>query len=272
MLMRHAQRKHIMHSLNSLLYQLQTVSFLLSPRFWPFLCRLATQFQFSRPREIDSQRSLRFWFILIILVNIQCFYQHAFHGAAEGRSIILDFVGTAHKSSKIFLLSLDLIIVVLEFVLTTIAYETSFTLAMPPDTHDPLRPETKNLPPMSPPTTDADSGKAMDTSYHDDPEYIIDLRLRTLLSRLRHPPSPPPPQQPSLSQELLPLPNTTSFHLTRSLNLLARAQMRGRAARAADNGRTNRAAGERAGWSERQPGEEQEPRRVPGSMGGEDDP
>ena len=85
--------------LTSLLYQLQTVSFLLSPRLWPFLCRLATQFQFSRPREIDSQRSLRFWFILIVLVNIQCFYQHAFNGAAEGRSIILDFVGVGESGS-----------------------------------------------------------------------------------------------------------------------------------------------------------------------------
>ena len=110
--MRHGQRKHIIHSvrslfpptgssrtdwdhpqLNSLLYQLHTVSFLLSPRLWPLLLRISTQSQFTRPRSIDSQRSLRFWFILVLVVHAQSLIQHILFGGAEERSIILDFVG-----------------------------------------------------------------------------------------------------------------------------------------------------------------------------------
>ncbi|KAI0705007.1 hypothetical protein C8T65DRAFT_810050 [Cerioporus squamosus] len=269
--MRHAQRKHIIHSLTSLLYQLHTVSFLLSPRLWPFICRLSTQFQFSRPREIDSQRSLRFWFILIVLVNLQCFYNHVVKGASEGRSIILDFVGVAHKPSKATLLSLDFTIVILEFILTTIAYETSFTLAMPPDTPDPLQPEPIPVTPTSPlPFVGEDVDKPMvSTSSDNGPKYVVDIRLRPLLQRLRHPPPPPPPQQPNLNEELLPLPNTTTFQLTRSLNMLVRAsaQMRERAAR------TPRPPGQAEPQRrERQPGETQESRTVPGGLGGEDEP
>ncbi|KAI0743928.1 hypothetical protein C8Q80DRAFT_1184089 [Daedaleopsis nitida] len=274
--MRHAHRKHIIHSLDSLLYQLQTVSFLLSPRLWPFVCRLASQFPFSRPREVDSQRSLRYWFILVLLVNMQCFYYHAFHGAAEGRSIVLDFVGIGHKPSKAFLLCLDLTIVIFEFILITIAYETSFTLAMPPDTPDTLQPDVISSTPMSSTISDNDNSKPMDSTYSTDsePEYIIDLRLRPLLNRLRHPPPPPPLQRVPLSDELLPLPNTTAFQLSRSLNMLmrARAQLRERAARqAAESERTRREGQRTEDRRERQPGEEQETRRVPGSMGEEDD-
>ncbi|TBU31564.1 hypothetical protein BD309DRAFT_886759 [Dichomitus squalens] len=269
--MRHAQRKHIIHSLSSLLYQLHTVSFLLSPRLWPLLCRIATQFQFSRPRDIDSQRSLRFWFILVVLVNLQSFYNHIFKGPAEGRSIILDFVGLAHKPSKVFLLSLDSLIVFLEFILIIIAYETSFVLASPPDTSDPLLPHP--IPPSSalsltlgdPDTKPLDSTSA---AYNDEPEYIVDIRLGPLLRRLRNPPTPPPPQQNNPSDELLPLPNTTSFQLSQSLNMLARARarMRERAARAADNQRTDQSAGESDRTRERQSGEPREERTVPGGL------
>ena len=54
----------------------------------------------------------------------------------------------------------------------------------------------------------------------------------------------------------------------------ARGQMRERAARVAENERTtlNGSAGGGSGRRERQPGEEQDTRRVPGGMGDEDDP
>ena len=256
------------------------------------LCRIATQFQFSRPRDIDSQRSLRFWFILVVLVNLQSFYNHIFKGPAEGRSIILDFVGlgesqcgellwafltvcAAHKPSKAFLLSLDSLIVFLEFILIIVAYETSFVLASPPDTPDPLQPEAIPPTPASPLPIDDPDAKPLDStsaSYDNEPEYIVDIQLRPLLQRLRHPPPPPPPQQNinNLNEELLPLPNTTSFQLSQSLNMIvrARARMRERAARAADNQRTT---GESARTRERQPGEPREGRTVPGGLSEEED-
>ena len=159
----------------------------------------------------------------------------------------------------------------LEFVLATIAYETAYIRAMPPDTPDPLQPEPIPATPVSPlPLNGDDADKSMAPSPSDDGrEYVVDIRLSTLRQRLRHPPPPPPPQQPNLNDELLPLPNTTTFQLTRSLNMLvrARAQMRERAAR------TPRPPGESQHQRrERQPGEAQESRRVPGSLGGEDEP
>ncbi len=79
--------------LNSLLYQLHTVSFLLSPRIWAYFCRVLVQFQFSRPRDIDPQRSLRFWIFCILSTNVPSIYNHAAKSPAAGRSLILDFVG-----------------------------------------------------------------------------------------------------------------------------------------------------------------------------------
>lgn len=83
----------IVSQLNSLLYQLHTVSFLLSPRLWAYFCRVLVQFQFSRPRDIDPQRSLRFWIFCILSTNVPSIYNHAAKSPAAGRSLILDFVG-----------------------------------------------------------------------------------------------------------------------------------------------------------------------------------
>ncbi|KAH9929532.1 uncharacterized protein BXZ73DRAFT_90387 [Epithele typhae] len=259
---RHAQRKHIIQSFNSLLYQLHTISFLLSPRLWPFIVRMSTQFQFTRPRDVDSQRSLRFWFIVVVVINLQSLFYHIFSGPSENRSIVLDFVGIGHKPSKTLVLSLDVAIIFLEFILATVSYETSLSLAMPPDTPDPL--QAQPIPAITPATPfplDGPSSKPFEPAPMV-PEYILDLRLRTLLQRLRHPPPPPPPGETDLSDELLPLPNTTPFQLSRSLNMLvrARAQLRERAARVGEATRQaqpNDARGEQR---------LEESRRIPGGM------
>lgn len=75
------------------LYQLYAISFFLSPAFLPYLCRTMFQFQFARPRDIEPRLSLRFWFILIILFNINSIWVHATEGPVQGRSVVLDFVG-----------------------------------------------------------------------------------------------------------------------------------------------------------------------------------
>ncbi|KAI0645909.1 hypothetical protein C8Q79DRAFT_966975 [Trametes meyenii] len=269
--MRHAQRKHIIHSLNSLLYQLDTISFLLSPRLWSYFCRILVQFQFARPRDIDSQRSLRFWFLCILSTNVPAVYSHAVKSPDAGRSIILDFVGTDGAPARALLLCLDFVIILLQIILTTIAYETSLARDVPPDTPDPLQPDPIPSTPISPlPLDNTDAKPPQAPLLEDGTEYIIDLRLRTLLQRLRHPPAIPPPQQTRLSDELLPLPNTTSFQLRQSLRMLTRATARGReraAAQAAESSRNGTTRGQGTRESDgRGPGTSDAARTVPGGM------
>ncbi|KAI0358673.1 hypothetical protein OH77DRAFT_1502493 [Trametes cingulata] len=277
--MRYAQRKHIIHSLNSLLYQLFTISFLLSPRLWSYFCRLLVQVQFVRPREIDAQRSLRFWYFCILCNNAPALYNHIFKNPAAGRSIILDFIGNDGDPTRALLLFLDFVIITLQIVLTTIAFETSLARDLPPDTLDPLQPESIPSTPISPLPLDGANVKPTDSTLHEDgTEYIIDLRFRTMLQRLRHPPPVPPPRTTSLSDELLPLPNTTAFQLSQSIRTLARATARGReraaAARSAESGQNGARRSQGARGSNRRERDSEPPeesRRLPGGMASDDE-
>ncbi|EPQ57392.1 hypothetical protein GLOTRDRAFT_110552 [Gloeophyllum trabeum ATCC 11539] len=265
----YAQRQHIIQSLDTLLYQLFTLSFFLSPRVWPLICRSATQFQFSRPRDLDPKRSLRFWFFLILLFNAGSIWSHAAEGAAVGRAAVLDFVGMAHVPNKLQLLSLDFLIVLLQMALTTIAYETSYIMASPDDTPDPLLPSiapsaTYSLLPTAedasecasplsssifpPPPSDANSKPP----ESDESPYIIELRLSTVIDRIRRP--PPPAPEP---EDGLPMPNVTPAGLGQLPDSLQRI-VRARAARMAARRRNN---------EER---EAEPPSRVPGGLGDDD--
>ncbi|CCM03590.1 uncharacterized protein FIBRA_05727 [Fibroporia radiculosa] len=209
--------------LESLLYQLHALSFLLSPSIWIYLCRVISQFHFARPRNIDSGRSLRFWFGLVVLFNVGALWSHTQEGAAQGRSIILDFIGMAHAPSRLQLVSLDFTIIFLNMLLTTIAFETSLSAAVPPDTPDPLLPLPAT--PISPLlATSTDSMVKGPEPIHLGSQYIIDLRPSILWNRLRHPPTPPPTRESALN-ELLPLPNTTApWRISRSLQVILRAR------------------------------------------------
>ncbi|KAG6903049.1 hypothetical protein C0995_007482 [Termitomyces sp. Mi166 len=211
----------------------------MSPSIWSFLCRLLSQFQCSKPRDIDptAAPSLRYSFGNILLLNSSSIWSHATRGAAEGRAIVLDFVGMGYVPSKTQLLSLDLLIIFLQFTLTIIAYETSLyergfesntpdmllPIPIPPSpTPSPLF--TPIPPSTSPSTTMAQHTKSsppLNTS-----PYIVDLRLAPIIARLRN---PPPPPQATTSDASLPLPNTTPWPLPAGLRMLLRAstQIRG---------------------------------------------
>jgi hypothetical protein len=79
--------------LDTLMLQLYTLSFFLSPSLLPLLCRLACQFTSYKPREVDPKLSLRVWFFLLCASNVPSFWSHARDGATEARAVILDFVG-----------------------------------------------------------------------------------------------------------------------------------------------------------------------------------
>ncbi|KZT11042.1 uncharacterized protein LAESUDRAFT_721462 [Laetiporus sulphureus 93-53] len=250
------QRKHVIHSLASLLYQLHTLSFLLSPSIWLYVARVTTQWQFSRPRSLDPSRSLRVWFLLSVLFNLGALWDHAKEGAAQGRSIILDFVGMSHLPSKLHLLSLDFLIIFLQMLLTVIAYETSLAADMPSNTPDPLLP-----------TPITATHRSSEETLKTDSPYIIDLRFPLVIDRLRNPPPPPAPRERSL-EEVLPLPNTTPWRLSSRLQELVRMGQG-----VIEHGRE----GEAAGQTQRDEGGEDEQvadtrQAVPGALSIEDGP
>ncbi|GJE95454.1 hypothetical protein PsYK624_116380 [Phanerochaete sordida] len=253
---RYAQRQHIVGSLERILYQLYAASFFLSPALLPYLCRTFFQFQFASPRDLEPRLSLRFWFILILLFNVSSIWAHATEGPAQGRSVVLDFVGPGSPPTKLHLLCIDFAIIVINMVLTTIAYETSLQSAMPSDTPDPLLP----IPPRSP--TAAHTIFAADEDEEDrhkadaapESPYILDLRIGHIYRRLRNP-APPPPERELSSDDLLPLPNTTPWHLTNTLQILMRARARARQrARAEADARREQA------------GEDGDRRTIPGAL------
>ncbi|KAF8906481.1 hypothetical protein CPB84DRAFT_1959917 [Gymnopilus junonius] len=235
----HVQRLHVVHSLDSLLYQLHTLSFFLSPSLWLYICRVISQFHCSKPRELDPTRSLRFFLTALIFLNLPNFWNHAMRGAVEGRTIILDFVGMSFVPSKIQLLSLDMFIMVLQLLLITIAYETSaYYHSEEADQQDVLLAEPPTRPFTIPlfytslePSSEASQSSAIS---HKGPKvlppshglpFVIDLHFNPLIAQLRHPPLPPLPQSRN-SDSVLPLPSTTSWHLPGIRMWMRATQMR----------------------------------------------
>ncbi|KAF8630662.1 hypothetical protein AX15_002810 [Amanita polypyramis BW_CC] len=195
MLDRHAQRQHIIASLDALLYQLDTLAFFFAPSLLPYLCRLLAQSQCSKPKDDDTSHSLRFYLILIVLLNLPSLWYHFTRSSFEDRAVVLDFVGLAYAPSKLQLITLDALIIFLQILLATIAYETALSVnTSEPDIFAPLPP----------------SSRAEAKDIHS--QYVIDMRFRPFLSRLRNP--PPIRQSPSL-----PLPNTAPWSLPTGMGL-----------------------------------------------------
>ncbi|KAG6330812.1 hypothetical protein ID866_8276 [Astraeus odoratus] len=203
------QRQNIIDSLDNLLFQLYSLSFFLAPALLPFICRVASQFMSYKPREVDSKLSLRVWFLLLCASNLPSFWSHARDGASEGRFIILDFVGAGYLPSKLHLLLLDVFILLLQMVLTTISYEKSL-YSSSSTVPDVLLP-TVSSPTISPLSTSLTDNETTKRGHQETP-WVIDLRVRHIISRLREP-APPLPENAAT----LPLPNTTPlpvpFHL-----------------------------------------------------------
>jgi hypothetical protein len=80
------------HQLDTLLYQLHVLSFLLAPALPALLVRAAAQFQLARPRTLQPTRGLRFWYALVLLANAVPLWTHA-DAPGVGRAVVLDFIG-----------------------------------------------------------------------------------------------------------------------------------------------------------------------------------
>lgn len=166
----------------------------------------------------------------------------------------LCYVTLASTPTKLHLLCIDFTIIVLNMVLTTIAWETSLQAAMPTDTPDPLLPIPTSSTPDTTVVFSADEDDAHKPETPHESPYVIDLRIGHIYRRLRNP-APPPPEQELSPDDLLPLPNTTPWQLTNTLHILIRARARARQ-RARAEGDAQRERG----------GEERDSRTVPGGL------
>jgi hypothetical protein len=136
--------------------------------------------------------------------------------ARQSSSTSLDWVRTtplyplvadsplAYTPSKFRLLSLDIFIVFLQMVLATIAYETSFA-----KDNDNATDAVLSVPDASSITVPG-RPKSYPTPRASTP-FVIDLRFRAVIARLRNPLPPPPSGNGDLDG--LPLPNTTPWPL-----------------------------------------------------------
>ncbi|KAF7969728.1 hypothetical protein HWV62_26142, partial [Athelia sp. TMB] len=192
-------------------------------------------------------------------------------GAADGRSILLDFVGqvphcaTANVPSKVHIVLVDTFILFLQLVHITIAYESSLIPKTPPEEESeshafavsalptPLPspfPESFSTPPTPPSHAHSSSSPTKLSLPHESP-YIIDLRLSHIFERLRN---PAPDTAVEDDGESLPFPNTTSsWPVPNGIRVLmrARAEVRRRQAQQSqqrqtqpDGERTQRVPGE----------------------------
>ena len=148
-------RQHLIGSLDTLLYQLHTLSFFLAPGLLPLLTRIAAQAH-SRPRP-DDTHSLRFYLAIVFVLNLPSLWYHAIRAPHDDRAIVLDFVGLgasfalspraasiACSLRPLKVVSLDAFIILLQSILASIAYETTLSLnSSEPDIL--LPPETKDL-------------------------------------------------------------------------------------------------------------------------------
>jgi len=79
--------------LDTLLFQLHTLSFFLSPSLLGFISRPVSQFQCSKPRDIDPSRSLR------LVLRAWCFSTSGAFGHMQLKAY--------QKDEQLFLISLD---------------------------------------------------------------------------------------------------------------------------------------------------------------------
>ncbi|KAF8844374.1 hypothetical protein BDN67DRAFT_963127 [Paxillus ammoniavirescens] len=252
------QKQHIIDSLDTLILQLYTLSFFLSPSLLPLLCRLVCQFTSYKPREVDPKLSLRVWFFLLCASNLPSFWSHARDGATEARAVILDFVGMGYIPSKLHLILLDTFILCLHMVRTTISYEKSLHLSPPSTIPDPFpAPTSPAISQSWTPALESDRDNSAKYSHHHQTPMIIDLRLRHVINPLLN----PTPSASETDSTILPLPNTTPAPLFMQLRATVRRREEAR----------HRAQGQsERGEDTDSIGREDTGRRLPGSIGTED--
>ena len=131
-----------------------------------------------------------------------------------GLQCLFSYRFLAYSPSRIQLCCLDLLILCLQLLLTTIAYETSIYNSTDPNAEDLLLPDTSttfSIPLFQSPSdgpTDSffTSSQVKQAALSTNPlPLVMDLRFRLVLNHLRNPPRSPRTTRPG---PVLPLPNT----------------------------------------------------------------
>lgn len=218
------EREHAIHTLEALGFQLAAVSFFLSPTLWIFFVRCATQLTFAHPRDIDEDRFLGRWLLMVVFFNAGGPLIHTVYGAEENTAFMLDFVGLGYRPNKATLLSLDFIFMLLQVILVCISYESDIACGAPDGVLDLLAPTELVLATPEPDALtisgDEVDGKPCVAAVSS--PYILDLRLSSILTRIRN---PPPRTTTQTNIGGLPLPNTARVQALRAA-FTRRAQQR----------------------------------------------
>lgn len=151
-------------------------------------------------------------------------------------------VTTAFKPSRTQLLLLDLLIITLSVIVTTVAYETAYARAV---TKAAIRARLDLTPAASSPA------RTYTDPLGDSDDVVLDLRASLLFRHVRRPPAPPPDDAP--------LPNGAT--IVEGLRVLLQAQRSFRARQ-----QTPPPPGSNGDDAETQDGERERERRVPGGM------
>ncbi|KAF8326655.1 uncharacterized protein EI90DRAFT_3070075 [Cantharellus anzutake] len=180
----HAQRQHVVYSLDALLYQLFLLSYLIDPVLLRFIFRSSIQTQLTRPREMG--RSVRFYFVCLCVLHIPVILRHPFFPFEyDSRGVLLDFVGRAFSPPFILVITTDVLIFILQVITVIIAHETG--AEVDPDVPDPLAYDSSSV------DVGGDENLFHKQHYR---EPILHLRLRPTWQSIRHPPPPRPPGLP----------------------------------------------------------------------------
>ncbi|KAG8983410.1 hypothetical protein FRB95_005807 [Tulasnella sp. JGI-2019a] len=186
----HAQRQHILQSIDHLLKVLIVYSYLVDPYIIRLLIRYIAQLQLTKPQDIDNSTSLRTFLACLCFVHVGPVLRHVFirtEPPAVTEMVLLDFVGRLKPSSPFLITTLDVAIFLGQIVMLVIAYETGH---YHPDLPDPLSPS--NAESRSQDGDEESLLGAYEKPLPPDPGAgpVLHLRLRSAWNRLVRPPEP----------------------------------------------------------------------------------
>ncbi|CAE6491234.1 unnamed protein product [Rhizoctonia solani] len=131
----HAQRNHLLQSLDRLSYVYISYSYLLAPSLTALIARLVAQYRITVLRDVQPTYPLRFHLIILLLITAGPLLRHIFGGVSQGSGVLLDFVGRGTPTHPVQALVIDLLLLLFQLVQLTISYETA---RWKPEVPDPL--------------------------------------------------------------------------------------------------------------------------------------
>ncbi|KAG8695494.1 hypothetical protein FRC08_007740 [Ceratobasidium sp. 394] len=130
----HAQRNHLIQSLDRLCYVYITYSYLVNPSLTSLIARLVAQYRITVLKDVQPAHSPRFHLIVLLVISAGPLSRHIF-SSSQGSGVLLDFVGRATPAQRAQGLLTDILLLVFQLVQLAIAYETTCWV---PEVPDPL--------------------------------------------------------------------------------------------------------------------------------------